>query len=118
LPALTRLVDGADVTAVLQQEVSVRLENISRSGCLLMTPKMLRVGTLGRLRIVLDRMEYVGYVRVVHCEAVDAQSWKAGVELVWIPAAENVRDSELSPALLTRISGGRFLELGSRPTES
>jgi hypothetical protein len=102
LPAIARLLDGAAVFAVLQQEVVVRLENISRSGCLLMAPRTLRVGAVGRLHIVLDDTEYVGDVRVVRCDTWDGSSCKVGVELLWIPA-EDARDGEPSPAFRLRM---------------
>jgi hypothetical protein len=97
LPALTRLLDSTDVIALLQQEFLVRLENISQSGCLVTTPRTLRVGSVGCLRVVLGRFEYVGHVRVVRCESVDGQSWSVGVELLWIHASEGVRDPVTAP---------------------
>jgi hypothetical protein len=97
LPALERLLDKGAVTAVLQKELLVRLENVSKSGCLLTTPRTLRVGTVGRLRIVFGDVEYVGPVRVVRSETVDERSWNVGVELLWIPVTEDVRDVETAP---------------------
>jgi hypothetical protein len=99
LPAIERLLDRAGVTAVLQQERLVRLENISESGCLLTTPRTLCVGALGRLRIVVDRVEYVGHVRVVRSATVDGRSWNVGVEVLWIRLAEDVRDAVAAPRL-------------------
>jgi hypothetical protein len=99
VPALERLLDRAAVTAVLQQELLVRLENISGSGCLLTTPRPLRVGAVGCLRIVVDRVEYVGHVRIVRSETVDERSWNVGVELLWIPEADDVRDAAPAPRL-------------------
>ena len=99
MPALERLLDRAAVTAVLQQELLVRLENISGSGCLLTTPRTLRVGAVGRLRIVVDRVEYVGHVRVVRSETVDGRSWNVGVELLWIPGSGDVRGAVAAPRL-------------------
>jgi PilZ domain len=103
MPALARLLDRRAVIAVLQREVSVRLVDISRSGCLLMVPQTLPVGMLGRLRIVLDSTNYVGDVRVVRCEALDGSSCKVGVELLWISMAEDVRGDEPAPAFRQRL---------------
>ncbi len=84
------------MAAVLRRELVVQLENISTSGCLLTTTRRLRVGTVGRLRFVFDRVEYVGHVRVVRSESVDEQSWNVGVEFFWIPAGD-VRDVAPAP---------------------
>jgi hypothetical protein len=104
VPALTRLLSRAEVIAVLQQKVSVRLVNISRSGCLLIAPRMLRVGTVGRLHIVLDGTEYVGDVRVVRCEGLQGSSCQVGVELLWMSMADDVEGNPLRGDFQRRIS--------------
>jgi hypothetical protein len=112
MPVLARLVDRAAVIAVLQRDVSVRLVNISRSGCLLIVPRTLPVGTLGRLRVVLDSTNYVGDVRVVRSEALDGSSCKVGVELLWISMAEDVGGDEPSPDFPQRISSDGLAATG------
>lgn len=84
MPALGRLLNRTAIIAVLRQEVRVRLVNLSRSGCLLIAPRALRVGAVGRLCIALDGAEYVGEVRLVRCEALRGPSYRVGFELLWI----------------------------------
>ena len=90
---LARLLDHAGVTAVVQRDVPVRLVNISRSGCLLMAPAAMRDGTVGRLRIVLDGISYVGDVRVVRGGAMNGRLRQVGVEFLWISMAEDASSS-------------------------
>jgi PilZ domain len=104
MPVLARLVDRAAVIAVLQRDVAVRLVNISRSGCLLMAPATIRLGVMGRLRVVLDGANYVGDVRVVRCEDLVGSLCKVGVEFLWISMPEDGRGDAASPALGLRQS--------------
>jgi PilZ domain len=103
MPALARVLSRTAVIAVLQQDVPVRLVNISRSGCLLIAPRMLRVGTVGRLHIALDGTEYVGDVRVVRCEALPGPSCQVGVQLLWMSMAEDIED-DVPPGFRLRTS--------------
>ena len=105
MPALARLLGGAAVIAVLQQNISVRQVNISRSGCLLIAPRTLRVGIVGRLHVVLDGTEYIGDVRVVRCESLQGTSSEVGVELLWMPTADDIAGNS-PPGFRLRTSVG------------
>jgi hypothetical protein len=87
---------------VLQQEVPVRLVNISRSGCLLHVSRTVRAGTVGRLRVALDDAEYADDVRVARCRPlVPGPTCEVGVELLWVPNATELRSG--APSLALRV---------------
>ena len=90
---------------VFQQRLRVRLVNISRSGCLLQAPRIVRVGTVGRLRIALDDKEYADDVRVARCELGKGTNCELGVELLWVPKPEEPRNDAPSLALMLRAAG-------------
>ncbi len=83
---------------VLQQEVPVRLVNISRSGCLLHVSRSLRVGLVGRLRIALDDAEYTDDVRIARCVSLTDATCEVGIELLWVSNVNDVRST--APSLL------------------
>jgi hypothetical protein len=86
---------------VLQQEVPVRLVNISRSGCLLHVSRALRVGMVGRLRIALDDAEYTDDVRIARCVSLTEATCEVGVELLWLSNVNEPRGS--APSLAWRL---------------
>jgi len=83
---------------VLQQEVPVRLVNISRSGCLLHVSRSLRVGLVGRLRIALDDAEYTDDVRIARCVSLTDATCEVGIELLWVSNVNDARST--APSLL------------------
>jgi hypothetical protein len=87
---LARFLDRSAVTTLLQRNVSVQLVNISRTGCLLMAPSTIRIGSVGRLRIVLDSTSYFGDVRVVRSEGLNGAVRRVGVEFMWRFVPEDV----------------------------
>lgn len=64
------LLSSQPALGVLARDMSVRLLEISRSGCLLESSCSVAVGTLGALSIDVDGKEYVDQVRVVRCQLV------------------------------------------------
>jgi hypothetical protein len=103
---------------VFQQELPVRLVNISRSGCLLQVSRPVRVGTVGRLRIALDEAECADDVRVAHCTALPGAACELGVELLWVPQPKELRSGAPSLALRLRVSGDGPVPAGRWLTES
>ncbi len=90
---------------VLQQEIPVRLVNISRSGCLLHVSRSVHVGTVGRLRVALDDAEYADDVRVARCTSLTGAACELGVELLWVPKPKEPRTMTPSLALRLWVSG-------------
>ena len=89
---------------VFQQQLPVQLLNISRSGCLLLSPRAVRVGTVGRLRVTLDNEEYADNVRVARCEPGKGTNAELGIELLWMPKPIEPRSDAPSLALMVRVS--------------
>jgi archaeosine-15-forming tRNA-guanine transglycosylase len=83
--ALDAILKANDLVAVLGREVSVRLVDISGSGCLLESACRLEKGTTGSLRVVFDGMEYVDDVRVMRCRPSEGSSslYFLGAEFLW-----------------------------------
>lgn len=90
---------------VFQQQLRVQLVNISHSGCLLHAPRPVRAGTVGRLRVVLDDIEYADDVRVARCAAGKGTNCELGVELLWMPKQKEPGAEAPSVALMVRLSG-------------
>jgi len=69
---------------VLARDMSVRLLEISRGGCLLKSSHYVPVGTLGALSVVVDGREYDDEVRVVRCQLVPGagNTHRVGVEFL------------------------------------
>jgi hypothetical protein len=103
---------------VLQQELPVRLVNISRSGCLLYVSRAVRVGTVGRLRVALDDAEYADDVRIARCAALTASTCEVGVELLWVPKPRATEHRAPSLALRLRASSDGVAPTPPRPTGS
>lgn len=93
------------LVVVFEQELPVRLMNISRSGCLLQVSRPVRVGTVGRLRIALDDAECADDVRVARCSALPGAACELGVELLWVAQPKELRSGAPSLALRLRVSG-------------
>jgi PilZ domain len=76
---------GSEVDlGVLARDMSVRLLEISRGGCLLESSHFVPVGTLGALSVVVDGMEYDDEVRVVRCQLMPGagNTHRVGVEFL------------------------------------
>jgi hypothetical protein len=90
---------------VFQQELRGRLVNISRSGCLIEVSRPIRVGTVCRLRVAFDNVEYADDVRVARCTSGDGAICELGLELLRVPRSLRSRKDVPSVALILRASG-------------
>jgi hypothetical protein len=90
---------------VFQQRLRVQLVNISRSGCLLQAPRAVRVGTVGRLHVMLDDVEYADDVRVARCAQGKGTNCELGLELLWVPKPMEPRSDAPSLAMMPHVSG-------------
>jgi hypothetical protein len=106
-------VPEAAVVIVLQQELPVRVVNVSRSGCLLQVSRPVRVGTVGRLHVAFGDKACIDDVRVARCEPVTASACELGVELLWVPIPKGSRSAASSLAL--RLCGSSEAARPARP---
>jgi hypothetical protein len=57
--------------AILARDFQARIVNCSPSGCLLETNTRLEVGTIGRLRFIIDGRELADDVQIVRCQSIE-----------------------------------------------
>src|SRR5687767_9960400 len=62
------LPDRSDSVGVLRRDVTVRVLDVSPTGCLLETNAPVESGTEGTLRLVIDGHELVEKITVVRCQ--------------------------------------------------
>ncbi len=83
------------VVGVLGRDLTVRLLEISRAGCLLESSCQLPVGTLGDLAVDLDGERYVDQVRIARCQAIAGagNTHRLGAEFLTLhmPGAQSLR---------------------------
>jgi hypothetical protein len=82
---LDAILSSDDLVAVLGRDVTVRLVNVSNSGCLLQSELRLAEGTVGTLRLTFEGADYADDVRIMRCQAPAAgDNWfKLGVQFLW-----------------------------------
>ena len=106
---LDAILHADDVVAVLGRDVSVRLLDVSNSGCLLQSERRLLEGTTGTLRLSYDGSEYVDDVRVMRCQApASGDGWfRLGAEFLWTshPDERSLRRlvASLQPAAVSAV---------------
>ena len=85
MEAIDAILGSHDVVAVLGRDVTVRLIDISGSGCLVQSETRITEGTTGTLRLSYDGVDYVDDVRVVRCQApVAGDGWyRIGAQFLW-----------------------------------
>lgn len=85
MEALDAILRSHDVVAVLGRDVTVRLVDISGSGCLVQSETRITEGTTGTLRLSYGGVDYVDDVRVVRCQApVAGDGWyRIGAQFLW-----------------------------------
>ncbi len=85
---LDAILQATDLVAVLGREVSVRLLDISASGCLLESASRIVLGATGSLIVTFDGKEYVDDVRIMRCLQSKAASggYHVGAEFLWTKA--------------------------------
>jgi hypothetical protein len=80
---------------ILARDISVRLLEISRGGCLLESSSSVPAGTLGALSVEVDGTVYVDQVRVVRCQllAGAGNTHRVGAEFLslHLPAENSLR---------------------------
>jgi len=88
MDALDAILQANDVVAVLAREVTVRLVELSISGCLLESSHQLPVGAMGTLLVRFDGRELVDDVRVIRCRQSEGSSgiYYVGAEFLWTSA--------------------------------
>jgi PilZ domain len=82
---LDAILRAPDVVAVLGRDVTVRLMDISNSGCMVQSEMRLAEGTTGTLRLSHEGIDYIDDVRIVRCQAPTVgDSWfRIGVQFLW-----------------------------------
>lgn len=75
---------------VLIREVSVRLLEVSLSGCLLESRSRIQPGIAGHLRLQIDGEEHCDDVRVGRCVMVEGSGsrYRSGAEFLWSHRSE------------------------------
>jgi c-di-GMP-binding flagellar brake protein YcgR len=88
MDALDEILSAGDLVAVLGRDVSVRLVDISASGCLLEAGNRLPVGATGSLRVIFEENDYVDDIRIMRCRECDGSSswYHLGAEFLWTNA--------------------------------
>jgi PilZ domain-containing protein len=69
----------------LTRELSVRIIDVSASGCLIETNRKFEVGTVGRLRLQFGPGEYDDDIEVVRCQAIHGAGslYRVGLRFLW-----------------------------------
>ncbi|MEO5897238.1 MAG: PilZ domain-containing protein [Vicinamibacterales bacterium] len=85
MEGLDLILNAHDVVAVLGRDVTVRLVDISNSGCLIQSETRLAEGTNGTLRLTFEGVDYVDDVRIMRCQAPNAgENWfRLGAQFLW-----------------------------------
>lgn len=87
MDALDAILKANDLVAVLGRDVSVRLVDISASGCLLESASRLVVGTTGSLVVTFEGHEFTDDVRVMRCQGEGSGGgYHVGAEFLWTNA--------------------------------
>ena len=76
--------EGPEVIGMLARKVPARLIDISRTGCLLESHQRVEVGTVGDLRLQVQRDIFIDDVRVTRCVLVEGSGslYLVGAEFV------------------------------------
>ena len=76
-----------DDSGVLTRDLRAFVINVSKSGCLIESPRRLAVGTIGSLRLQIGNQEYLDDVEVVRCQPIQGSSkCHVGVRFLWTTA--------------------------------
>jgi hypothetical protein len=77
--------DSDHLLGLLTREVSVRMINLSHSGCLVECSHQIEAGTVGTMRLTIDGREYVENVQVMRCRRIEGagDTYHVGVRFVW-----------------------------------
>lgn len=93
--SLEAILSEADLVGVIGRDSVVNVRDISRSGCLMESPREVLPGTLGTVRVSVDGAEYADAVRVVWSTPMlgAGDRFAIGAEFVWLglPAPRSLR---------------------------
>jgi hypothetical protein len=111
--SLAAILSEADLVGVIGRDSDVNVMDISRSGCMMESPRDVVPGTLGTVRVTVKGAEYADAVRIVWSTPLlgAGDRYAIGAEFVWLglPAPRSLR------RLASRISaaGGETATGGS-----
>ena len=113
--------EGPDVIGLLARNVPTRLIDISRTGCLLESHQRVEEGTVGELRLNVEREVFVDDVRVTRCVLVKGSGsvYRVGAEFLQThrPGERSIRLAvgAILRELMTRQLGTRRVRTVSEP---
>jgi hypothetical protein len=94
MDVVNQILGAADLVAVLGRDVTVRLIDLSGSGCLLESDSRVATGTAGSLKVTFRGREYADAIRVNRCQEIAGTSrYHVGAEILWTskPGAQSLR---------------------------
>ena len=68
---LDDILQASDLLGVLGRDVTVRMLNVSGSGCLVESGSPIEAGTTGVLRLRFDGQEFSDPVRITRCQQIE-----------------------------------------------
>ena len=119
MTSVKTLLTSQTVVGVLGRDLTVRLLEISRAGCLLESSCCVPVGTMGALSVDVDGKEYVDQVRIARCQSIAGagNTHRLGAEFLslYMPGALSLRRyaAELA-ADATAVENAAFIDRNRR----
>jgi hypothetical protein len=92
--AIGEVMKAKDLLAVLGRTVTVRLVNVSGSGCLLESDSHVADGTTASLTVVFDGRKYIEDIRITRCSSrAGSFGYELGAEFLWTtkPGPDSLR---------------------------
>jgi hypothetical protein len=85
---LDDILQAGDLLGVLGRDVTVRMLNVSGSGCLVESASPIEPGTTGVLSLRFDGQEYSDPVRITRCQQIEGAgaTYRMGAEFLWTAA--------------------------------
>ena len=85
---LDDILQASDLLGVLSRDVTVRMLNVSGSGCLVESGSPIEAGTTGVLRLRFDGQEFSDPVRITRCQQIEGAgaTYRMGAEFLWTAA--------------------------------
>jgi hypothetical protein len=90
MASVETILNRADLITVLNRRITVRLLDVSATGCLLESDSEVPVGTVGALSLEADGTEYSDPIKVTRSQAIPGggQRHLLGAEFVWLTLPE------------------------------